>query len=103
MSYEKLRYELDEHVDEELGRIVLVGDGSVGAEAGQVAARREHLLVGRGEDDDADLGVGLRCPQRLEQLAQELLGERVSRLGIVEGDRRDRVLDGVAQLLVGHK
>ena len=44
--------------------------------------------------------VGLRRPQRLEQLTQQLIGERVAGLGVVERDRRDVLGDRVADLLV---
>ena len=37
-----------------------------------------------------------------EQLVEQLVGERVARLGLVEGDRGDAGLDRVAERLVGH-
>ena len=63
--------------------------GASAAEAAEVAAGREDLLVRGGEHDDAHGVVGLRRAQRLEQLAQQLIGERVARLRVVEGDRGD--------------
>ncbi len=43
----------------------------------------------------------LTARERVEELGQELVGERVSRLGIVQRDRRDAVGDVELDLLVG--
>ncbi len=77
---------------------------SIGRETAEVAPGREHLFVRGGEDDDPDLLVGLGLRQRFEQFAEKLIGERVSRLGVVERDRRDMLDDLVSDLFVGsHK
>ena len=94
--------ERDEDLREEARREVLVRGRRVGRETAEVAAGREHLLVRGGEDDDADVVVRLRVRERREQLGEQRVGERVARLGIVEGDRRDVLGDFVADLLVGH-
>ena len=79
---------------------VLVRGRRVGGEAAQVAAGREDLLVGGGEHHDAGVVVLLDRPQRVEQLAEQLIGERVPRLRVVQGDGRDAVGDVELDLLV---
>ncbi len=70
----------------------------------RLRAGGEDLLVRGGEHDDAHLVVVLRRSQRLEQLREQLVGERVAGLGVVERDRRDAVRDLVADLLeLGHQ
>ena len=80
----------------------LVRGRRVGREPAEVAAGGEDLLVRRGENDHAHVVVGLGGAQRFEQLAQQLIRERVARLRVVERDRRDAGIGGdlVADLLV---
>ena len=74
-------------------------EGALG-ESLDVGAGREHL-VGAGDHDAADLGIGVEALQRRRQLLHQLRRERVSRLGPVEPAERDvpvdRGLDQIAQ------
>src|SRR5690606_34986521 len=82
----------------------LVRRGRIAAEGTQVAPGGEHLLVRGREDDDPDFVVALRLAERREQLGQQLVGERVARLRVVEGDRRDVVGNLVTDLFeLGHR
>ena len=76
-------------------REVLVHERRVGREAAEVAARREHLLVRGGEHDAAHGVVVARVRERGQQVVEQLVGERVARLGLVERDRRDAVVGDV--------
>ena len=55
----------------------------------QVAAAGEDPLVRRGEHHDPDRVVVAGVLERLDQLGEQLVGERVAGLGLVERDRRD--------------
>ena len=92
--------ELDEDLREEPGGEVLVGGRRIRREAAEVAARREDLLVGGGEHHDASVVVFLDRAKRVQELRQQLIGERVPGLRIVEGDGRDAVCDLELDLLV---
>ena len=92
--------ELDEDLGEEAGGEVLVSGWRVGREAAEVAARREHLLVRRGEHHDPCVVVVLDRAERVEELREQLIGQRVARLGIVQRDGRDAVCDIELDLLV---
>ena len=74
---------------EALGAEVLVHERHVGGEAGEVAARGEDLLVRGGEDDAAHGLVVAGRRERGDQLAEQLVRQRVARVGLVERDRRD--------------
>ena len=88
---------------EALGGEVLVHERDVGGEAREVAARAEDLLVGGGEDDAAHGVIVAGAGERLDQLAEELVGEGVAVLGMVEGDCGDAAGRGVvAGRLEGH-
>ena len=78
-----------EQLREALGPEVLVHERHVGREAGEVRARGEHLLVRRGEHDAAHGVVVARGLQRGDQVAEQLVGERVAGVRLVERDRRD--------------
>ena len=96
--------DLCQHLGKETGGEVLVSGRRVRRKAAEVPTRREHLLVGGSEDDHPRLVVLLDRPQRIAKLGEELIRERVPRLGVVEGDGRDTVCDIKADLFVGgHK
>jgi hypothetical protein len=59
-------------------------------------------LFGPGEDDAADLLVRVRLGQRLAELAQKLGVERVERVGAVQPDDGDVVLEIDDDRAVGH-
>ena len=81
---------------------VLVDERGLGGEPAEVAARGEDLLVGGREHDAADGVVVAGGGEGRDQLVEQLEGQRVASLGVVERDGRDPVGDLVAELLVGH-
>ena len=93
-----------EQAREALGAEVLVHERDVGGELVERCARREDLLVRRGEHDAAH---SLVVAGRLEgrgQLAEQLVGEGVAVVGGVEGDGGDTVVaDVVEQRVVRHQ
>ena len=74
-----------------------------GREPGEVATAREDGRMRRGEHDAAHLVVVASRRERGQQLAEQRVGERVARVGLVERDRRNRVGDLVAQARVRHR
>ena len=90
-----------EQAREAISAEVLVHERRLRREPGQVAAAREHLLVGRGEHDAADGGVVTGRLEGGDQVVEDLVGERVARVGLVERDRGDAGFDGGADG-VGH-
>src|SRR3954462_8625226 len=87
-----------EQAHEPLRAEVLVHQRHLAREAGQVAAAGEDLLVRGGEHDAAHVLVVAGALEGLDGLLQQLVGEGVARVGVVEGDRRDPVGGGVADL-----
>src|SRR4051794_40900859 len=81
---------------------VLVHQRHVGREAAEVAARAEGRLVRRRENYAAHVVVAACMLERLEQVVQELVAQRVSRVRLVERDRRDAVGGFVQHRLPGH-
>jgi hypothetical protein len=81
---------------------VLVHERDVGRKAGEVAAAREHLVVRGRQHDAAHRVVVARALEGGDQLVDQLVGERVARLGLVERDGRDAIRDVVAQRGEGH-
>ena len=71
---------------EALGGDVLVHERHVGGEAGEVAARAEGRLVRGGEHDAAHGVVVARGLEGGDEVAQQLVGQRVARVGLVHGD-----------------
>src|SRR4029450_10835026 len=59
--------------------------------------------AGAGEDDGADLPVGVGVVERRLELLGHLRIDRVERLGPVEGDRQHRAVLLVEDRLVGHR
>ena len=78
-----------EQLREALGPEVLVHERHVGREPGQVRARREHAIVGRRQHHAAHRIVVARRLQRCDQIAEQLVGQRVAGVRLVERDRRD--------------
>ena len=76
---------------EAVGAPVLVHERAVGRELPQVAAGREHLLVRGGEHDAAHGVVVARALERGQQVVEQVVGQRVARLGLVERERGDAV------------
>ena len=77
--------------------------GASEAKRAEVAAGGEDLLVRGGEHDAADGVVVARGGERGEQVVEQLVRERVARLGPVHRDRGDAVGgDVVADGLEGH-
>jgi hypothetical protein len=85
-----------EDLREALGPPVLAHERDVGREAGEVAARAERPRV-RGGQDDAPHGLVVAgAAEGVEQVAQQLVGQRVARVRVVERHRGDPVGDVVA-------
>ncbi len=53
-----------------------------------VSPRREGLFA-TGDDDAADVGIGLECQQRGAQFVHELIVQRVERLGTIQRQQAD--------------
>jgi hypothetical protein len=53
-----------------------------------------------GQHEDLGVVIVLHRLERVQELAEELVGERVPRLRVVQGDGRDAVCDGKLDLLV---
>jgi hypothetical protein len=66
-----------------------------------VAAGRERLLAGAGDDDASDRRVGDGRGHRRVQLGGQLTVERVELVGAVEREDRDAV-DGLGEQVVRH-
>ena len=49
-----------------------------------------------------DVAVGLRALERREQRVEQLVGQRVARVRLIERDRRDAAGDGVEDRVIGH-
>jgi hypothetical protein len=64
-----------------------VHERGLGRKAGQVASAGEDLLVRRREHDGADSLVVARQLEGLDQVVEHVVGQRVARLRVVEGDR----------------
>ena len=87
-----------------LGRKVLVHEWHVRSETGEVCAGGEHLLVRRRQHHAAHRGIVSGALQRVDQLAEQLVGQRVASVRLIERDRRNAGLrDGVADRGVGHR
>src|SRR5690606_28539713 len=56
-----------------------------------------------GHDDRAHVVVGVGTVERVDQLVLHAGGERVELIGTVEGDREDRALHRVVDVLVGRR
>ncbi|MCY1441367.1 hypothetical protein D9M71_576800 [compost metagenome] len=59
-------------------------------------------LARTGEDDAADLRIGLQAVEHLVEFADQLRVERIQRLGAVQGDQGDALLDLEQQGFVAH-
>ena len=77
--------------------------GTSAAKPARLPPLREHLLVRGGQHDAAHRVVVARALEGGDQVVEQLVGERVARVGLVERDRRDAVGDLVAQRVVGHR
>ena len=86
-----------EQLDEALGAEVLVHERHVAREAAQVGARGEHALVRRGEHDAARGVVVAGGLVGVDQLAEQLVRQRVARVRLVQRDRRDAVVVDVEE------
>ena len=81
----------------------LCTSGCSSAKPPRFRAGGEHLLVRGGQYDAADRLVVARGLERRDQLVQDLVGERVARLGLVEHASRDAARGHlVAQGFEGH-
>src|SRR5690606_14162877 len=69
----------------------LRGGQALLAQPAEVGARAEGPVPGARQHDDPDLRVGLGALERVQQLVDHLVAERVARLGPVEGDPGDPV------------
>jgi hypothetical protein len=82
---------------------VLVDERNLGCEAAEVATAGEDLVVGRGQHHAAHARIvpgGLQCRR---EIGQQLVGQRIAGLWLVERDRGDAAVgDLVAERFVGH-
>jgi hypothetical protein len=74
-----------------LGPEVPVYDRDVSGELVEAGAGGEDLVVGRAEHDAADALVVAGRLERVDQLAQQLVRERVALVRLVERDGRDTI------------
>ena len=86
--------ELEDRLEEPreaLGAEVLVHERHVRGELVEAAARREDLLVRGGEHHAAHAVVGARQLERADQIREQLVRQRVARIGLVHRDRGDAI------------
>src|SRR2546426_8185 len=76
---------------------------AAGATLALIAAGRERLVPGAGEDDYADRAVGPRGAERADQLVDRERAEGIAHLGPVDGDPGDAIARLVEDVLVRHR